>query len=106
MASALKSLFSKPYATVSVAEAAASRPDRDPGHGRRHGAAEHEDGRPRGADHRRGLAVWPALAIGPRTPGGIVILTAAAILAIIGVSGFCPLYLGAGRAGRGTRRPA
>jgi hypothetical protein len=53
-----------------------------------------------------GLAVWPALAIGPSTPGGIVILTAAAILAITGVSGFCPLYLAAGRAVHGTRRPA
>ena len=52
------------------------------------------------------LAVWPALAIGPGTPGGLVILTAAAILAITGVSGFCPLYLAAGRAVRGTRHPA
>jgi hypothetical protein len=53
-----------------------------------------------------GLAVWAAAAIGPGTPGGIVILTAAAILAITSVSGFCPLYLAAGRLGRGTRRPA
>jgi Protein of unknown function (DUF2892) len=42
-----------------------------------------------------GLAVWPALAIGPATPGGIVILTAAAILAVTSVSGFCPLYVAA-----------
>jgi hypothetical protein len=40
-----------------------------------------------------GLAVWPALAIGPATPGGIVILTAAAILTVTSVSGFCPLYV-------------
>jgi len=51
------------------------------------------------------LAVWPALAIGPGTPGGIVILTAA-VLAITGMSGFCPLYLAAGRVGGGTRCPA
>jgi len=43
-----------------------------------------------------GLAVWPALAIGPGTPGGIVILAVAAVLASTGVSGFCPLYLAAG----------
>ncbi|HET9082389.1 MAG TPA: DUF2892 domain-containing protein [Trebonia sp.] len=42
-----------------------------------------------------GLAVWPALAIGPGTPGGMVILTVAAILAATGLSGFCPLYLAA-----------
>jgi len=53
-----------------------------------------------------GLAVWPALAIGPGTPGGIVILAAAVILAVTGVSGFCPLYLAVRRAGRGARRPA
>jgi hypothetical protein len=53
-----------------------------------------------------GLAVWLVLAVGAGTPGGIVILAAAAILVSTGVSGFCPLYLAAGRAGRGTRRPA
>jgi hypothetical protein len=53
-----------------------------------------------------GLAVWLALAVGAGTPGGIVILAAAAILVSTGVSGFRPLCLAAGRAGRGTRRPA
>jgi hypothetical protein len=53
-----------------------------------------------------GLAVWLALAVGTGTPGGIVILAAAAILVSNGVSGFCRLYLAAGRAGRGTRRHA
>jgi hypothetical protein len=53
-----------------------------------------------------GLAVWLALAISAGTPGGIVILAAAAILVSTGVSGFCPLCLAAGRAGRGRRRPA
>lgn len=50
-----------------------------------------------------GLAVWAALAVGPGRPSGVVILVAAAVLAITGLSGFCPLYLVAGRR---LRRPA
>ena len=53
-----------------------------------------------------GLAVWPALALGTGTPGGIAVLAVAAILVITGVSGFCPLYRAIGRAGHGVRRPA
>jgi hypothetical protein len=50
-----------------------------------------------------GLAVWPALAVGPGTPGGVIILAAAAILVVTGVSGFCPLYLAVGPMARGPR---
>jgi Inner membrane protein YgaP-like, transmembrane domain len=57
-----------------------------------------------------GLAVWPALALGPGTSGGIAVLAVAAIFVITGASGFCPLYLAIGRAGHraghGVRRPA
>jgi len=42
-------------------------------------------------------AVWLAIAIGAATPGGVVALVFAGIMAATAAGGFCPLYLLAGR---------
>ncbi len=48
-----------------------------------------------------GLAVWPALVVGPGSPGGIAILAVAGIFTATSLSGFCPLYLAFGRLSHG-----
>jgi hypothetical protein len=42
-------------------------------------------------------AVWLAIAIGAGTAGGVIALVFAGIMTATAVSGFCPLYLLAGR---------
>ena len=42
-------------------------------------------------------AVWLAIAVGAGTAGGVVALVFAGIMTATAVSGFCPLYLLAGR---------
>jgi hypothetical protein len=42
-------------------------------------------------------AVWLAIAVGAGTAGGVVALVFAGIMTATAVSGFCPLYVLAGR---------
>ncbi len=49
------------------------------------------------------LAVWLAIAVGPGTAGGIIVLVIAGIMTATGLSGFCPLYLLFGHLGRRRR---